>query len=78
MINDNFEEYITSRNNGLTAGEANDVAARLGLDLATRIRMLRSVYGLSLVEAKSVTSSELDMSENEANEFLSVLDEFLD
>jgi len=55
MINDHFEEYVRMRNEGLASKEAYRRAESSGLDGFARIRMLRSVFGLTLVEAKEVS-----------------------
>ncbi len=52
---DDFSAYARLKARGRSAEEAYAEATRKGLDPFACIRMLRSVYGLSLVQAKEVT-----------------------
>lgn len=52
---DDFSAYARLKIAGRSAEEAYAKAKKEGLDPFTCIRMLRSVYNLSLVEAKEVT-----------------------
>ncbi len=54
-----FEKYESMRADGIDAGGAYATTKEEGLDQLTAIRMLREIYGLSLVEAKKV-SFEVD------------------
>ena len=51
---DDFTKYASLRVEGGGAADAYLIAKRDGLDLFARIRMLRSVYGLSLESAKRI------------------------
>jgi hypothetical protein len=60
---DDFTKYASLRRDGTGAEDAYLIAKRDGLDLFGRIRMLRSVYGLSLESAKRI-SVEADTGES--------------
>jgi hypothetical protein len=51
---DDFTKYENLRNRGAQAREVYEIARADGLGLITLIRLLRKVFGLSLVEAKKV------------------------
>ena len=51
---DDFTKYENLRNRGAKAREVYEIARADGLDLIALIRLLRKVFGLSLVEAKKV------------------------
>ena len=51
---DDFTKYSSLRVAGTGAADVYLIAKRDGLDLFARIRMLRSVYGLSLESAKRI------------------------
>ena len=53
-MNDDFSKYHQQRRDGATAEQVFRVGAQGGLDLITRIRMIRAVYGLSPMQAKEV------------------------
>ncbi|HEX2908587.1 MAG TPA: hypothetical protein VHO69_17075 [Phototrophicaceae bacterium] len=52
---DDFAKYMRMSANGKTAEELYLLAKTNGLDFASRIRMLRQVFSLSLIEAKEIT-----------------------
>jgi hypothetical protein len=52
---DYFAKYETMKSDGTSAVEVYRAALADGLDPITRIRLLRTVFGLSLAEAKEVT-----------------------
>lgn len=49
-----YHQYEQMRVKGASADEAIEAAVRDGRDFAYCIRMLRSVYGLSLIDARDV------------------------
>jgi hypothetical protein len=51
---DNFSEYHSMKDSGVKANLACLYAIKSGVDSFAQIRMLRSVYELSLMEAKEV------------------------
>jgi hypothetical protein len=53
-VADDFSTYVTLRTEGHSAEQVFARAERDGLDLITRIRMIRAVYGLSPGGAKEV------------------------
>jgi hypothetical protein len=52
---DDFTPYITLRNQGASTQAVYQAARANGLDFIASLRMLRHVFGLSLVKAKEVT-----------------------
>jgi len=55
MIKDDFNDFKLLKSKGISAGEAYLEASKRQLGYFTCIRMLRSVYNLSLPEAKKIT-----------------------
>ncbi len=55
MFNDNFSEYVVAKESGADAAATYQLAEKNGLDHFARIRMLRSVFGLEIEEAKAVS-----------------------
>lgn len=55
MFNDDFSEYIAAEENGSDAAAAYKLAEKNGLDPLVRIRMLRSVFDLTIEGAKAVS-----------------------
>jgi ribosomal protein L7/L12 len=55
MIKDDFKYFKFLKSEGYSSESAYAEAKKLRLDYFTSIRMLRSIYGLSLTEAKKVT-----------------------
>jgi hypothetical protein len=53
-MDDDFAEYEVARANGSTAEDACKLAARGGRDWTFCIRLLRTTYGLDLVEARDL------------------------
>ena len=51
---DNFDKYKNQYLEGMSAKETYRVAKKDGLNFSQCIRMLREVYGLSLIEAKEI------------------------
>jgi hypothetical protein len=72
-MSDNFDEFIQMKAAGVGAKTAFLYAGKLGLDYFAQIRMLRSVFNLSLVEAKEVSvtadGSSLTLEEHQAKLF---------
>jgi ribosomal protein L7/L12 len=54
-MKDDFREYELMKAAGIDAKMVFVYARKIGLEPFAQIRMLRSVFGLSLVEAKEVT-----------------------
>jgi len=52
-----FEKYEAMRLAGRTAAQVYEVAKQEGVDSIARIRLIRAVFGLDLVEAKEVSSA---------------------
>jgi hypothetical protein len=55
MIKDDFKYFKFLKSEGYSSESAYTEAKKLRLDYFACIRMLRSIYGLSLTEAKKVT-----------------------
>ena len=58
-----FEKYESMRENNIDARRAYIEITAGGFDQLTAVRMLRQVYGLSLIEAKKI-SFEIDTGES--------------
>jgi hypothetical protein len=54
-IMDDFDKYEKLRHQGVGPKDVYNVATSDGLDLITSIRLLRKLFGMSLVEAKKVS-----------------------
>lgn len=55
MFKDDFSEYLTARDNGSDATSICKLAEINGLDYFARLRMLRSVFNLTIEGAKAVS-----------------------
>jgi hypothetical protein len=71
-MNDDFMKYQILKEEGISPKLAYQLAGKDGLDIPTRIRMLRKVFDLSFLQAKevSITASEKAKSLNDYQEKL--------
>ncbi len=75
-----FTKYTKLRDMGASAADVWVLAAHGGVDHVTRIRLIREVFSLSLVEAKAVSikaRSGVDLAEHQ-EELLEGLNKVLD